>query len=321
MRINNEDTMLRLAVTKDLFNSAYKQELEQSESGRLIAVLLYDTSVENLLGCILSSFPRAKKKKNDFESFDRLWERTNETLKISSKEIGKKYSLPKENDIKKNRQIRNSAQHEGQIPDVTLVQRVRVHTKEFLGDVIKNVFGLSLEEVSLALLIDDIKVRKKVQEAISLMKKGEFESSMGASAIAFELAKQEEKKRIHGHSIWSTVSCPSLDDKYDEIERELSSLVSDIEGLFDEISTELEILKLQIDYKKYRHFKKLTPTVRIMQKPESYEISTQRTFDKRNYNRDNALFCVNFVIDTALKWQSFKIPSLIEPRQIDLSEL
>ena len=78
-------------------------------------------------------------------------------------------TLPLEGEIIQLRILRNTIQHSGSVPDIITVDRFRDVTEKFIRDIMKNVFNLKYEDLSLALLIKNSKPKMNVKKAEKLL--------------------------------------------------------------------------------------------------------------------------------------------------------
>ncbi|VVB86640.1 Uncharacterised protein [uncultured archaeon] len=310
------DIKVRLVYAKRLFTIGIEHEYLDSEMDRLVAVLHYDASIEHLLNTILAFFEfPIKKEKN--ETFSYIFDAVNTALEENKDKIGIKFFLPNRREIEQLHVVRNQAQHYGIIPDIKFVQRYRETTENFMKDVIHNIFKLNYSDITLAILIQNEQVRKTIEEAEKSFFNMEYEKSMKLSSMAFAVAKSDEQQRIFGSgSLYFKFRGKSLPIaikptlKGHEL-AEILELLIDFTSEFSElVLEELEILKLRLDYKKYMHYKKISPQAEFSDGGDKEPKIIETV--KKNYNHNNALFCLNFVIDSILKWESFKSPRLFD---------
>jgi hypothetical protein len=309
------DIKNRLIYIKRLFTIGIEHESLGTEMDRLVAVLHYDASIEHLLNIILSFFEITSKKEK-LEIFSKLWDTVNEELEKNKDEIGK-FKLPNRREVEQLHNVRNQAQHFGIIPDAKFVQRFRGTTEKFMKDVISNVFKIDYLEITSALLIQNEDIKKIIEYSEKSFTDHEFEKSMKLLSIAFEMAKLDEQQRIFGSgSLIFKEACKGLPTFEKQMkgyhDKKIFGNLIDYISEFDIlILDEIEILKLRLDYKKYMHFKRISPEVNFQNDDISKEpeITEPRT---KCYDYDNALFCLNFVIDSIIIWESFKSPTYIE---------
>ncbi len=319
---NNEsslgiDVKIRLVYAKRLFTIGIEHEYLGSEMDRLVAVLHYDSSIEHLLNTILAFF-EVPSKKDKSENFSFIWDTVNTELENNKDKIGRKFILPNRREIEQLHIVRNQAQHFGIIPDIKFVQRFKETTENFMKDVISSIFKIDYSEITLAILIQNEQVKKAIEEAEKCFSNKEYEKSMNLSSLAFAIAKSDEQQRIFGsmslfHKLEAS-KLPTLIKPQYYVGRILQSLIDYNKKFNKLVLEELEILKLRLDYKKYMHFKRISPEVVLSTTgTQSKLVET----DKVNYNYDNALFCLNFVIDSVLRWESFKSPTIYEYYNLD----
>lgn len=309
------DIKNRLIYTKRLFSIGMEHESLGTEMDRLVAVLHYDASIEHLLNIILSFFETTSKKEK-IEIYSILWDIVNAELERNKDEIGK-FKLPNRRDVEQLHNVRNQAQHFGIIPDAKLVQRFRETTENFMKNVISNIFKIDYLEINSALLIQNEQIKQIIEQSEKSFTTHEFGKSMKLSSIAFEMAKLDEQQRIFGSGslIFKGIlkGSPNFKEQMEDLgeKKILENLIDFISEFSILILDEIEILKLRLDYKKYMHFKRISPQVNFPQDDTSKkpEIKEERT---KCYNYDDALFCLNFVINSIIKWESFKSPTYVE---------
>ncbi len=305
---------IRLVYAKRLFNIGIEHEVLGSEMDRLVAVMHYDASIEHLLNTILAFFEEPSKKEN-YERFSTLWDNVNKALEKNKEKIVKFELLPNRREIKQLHDVRNSAQHSGIIPSSESVQRFRQTAETFMKNVINNIFKRDYSEISSAILMQNEKVKKYIEEAEKHFLNGEYKKSIKSSFLAFYVAKSDEQGKINGSGSMAfrmlseirkskrdkyknTKIVEKLYDGQDLNNSELTDYISMVNEL---MLKELEIFKLKLDYKKYMQYIKFCPDVLI------YDVDTNEIEIQDNVcNYENAFFCLNSVIDSILKWESFR---------------
>ena len=309
----DERPIRRLVLVKRLHLEAEKYSDDDTEFGRIISIILLDNCIEQLLVLVCHHL---NEKITDKDNFDTLWKKCDTAL---NKRMN--YALPYYNQMTRLHRIRNNAQHSGIVPDSSEVKECKQYTLDFLRESIKQIFEIELSELYLSLLIKNQKVKECLIEAENYLGKNESKTSMNYSALAFKIAILDEKSRIHG-SGWSFIKSFGLlsDSNIRKIEdcqvkESLETIEEKFNQLINALDNELEVLKLRMDYKKYRHFESISPCIFAglndssdkSKLPDLYEKVGDT--DKKNYTRENAIFCLEFVIDTILRWESFYRPS------------
>ena len=307
--MSNETLIRRLVLIKKLQLEAERYIAENTEPSRVIGVILLDCSVEHLLGTI-NSIP--SKEIKETTNFHQLWETTNERIK----ELKKEYSLPYITQMKHLHKVRNNAQHYGIVPDLSELKEGSHFAREFFRDVSKQLFNIEIENLHLSSLIKNQKVRSRLIEAEKTFENQDLATSMKYSVLAFELAMLDEQTRISG-SGWSFVRhfgsisyrLQNIPDK--DTRENLKEIRDKFNRLLEKLDDELEVLKLGLDYKKYRYFRKISPRpiYGIETDINNLGLANVTDTEQKNYTKNNALFCIDFVLVTVLNWETFYSPS------------
>lgn len=313
-----ENIKNRLVNVKRLYTIGISHEKLGSEADKLTAILNYDASIEHLLNTILDYYEFQLEKERE-EKFSTIWKNVNTVLKENNVKFGNKSALPSAREICNFHKIRNNAQHYAIIPGSASLQQFRETTEKFFKNVIDKIFGIDFSQITLAMLIKNIDAKKYVTDAEKYFLHGEYGQSTNSSSIAFVIAKREEQQRIYGSGSLILRLKLAFEDPNSAFPF-LDSLDTDSDILIDWekadykmlaihlIFDELEILKLRMDYKNYMHYKRISPKVKISSKFEEGEEKFEyKIIDKpKEYNHNNALFCLDFVIETIIKWESFE---------------
>lgn len=302
-----------LVNIKRLFKIGIEHEKLGTKADRLVAILLYDASVEHLLTTILLSF-EFQLEKDIAENFNTIWHNVDTSLGEQKIKFGNKYALPNRRDMQRQHKTRNDAQHYAMIPDSNSLQHFREKTEKFMEDVVYKIFEIPFREITLAILIQNGAVKKHIEDAEKHFLKNEYKKSIKSSFLAFYAAKSDEQGKIYGSgSLFFRIFSESRKIKRDilnntEIFNKLvegqdlnNSELMDYISLVNELTLkELEIFKLKLDYKKYMEYIRICPDV-IINDIDSNVIEIRD--DVCDY--ENALFCLNFVVDSILRWESF----------------
>lgn len=290
-------TKRNLTYTKKLFLHGLEHAAGESEIDRTFGILHLDNAVERFLATILLSSGIDKPR-----YFPHLLEDAEKFL-IN---LENKIALPLKSEILALHYLRNGAQHKGIIPSKEDVERNQGYTREFLTRLTKDFFELDFEQVSMAILVRDQQASNFLSEAEQLLARGKIRESMSASLNAFLGAMKSEQKTISGSGFLFPYTL--LESKFKEYERklELEGLqgltkknVDDFveKGMFMVLGEEIEVLKLRMDYKKYRKFVDLFPGLSLL--GDNIEIVPK----KESCTTEDAIFALAFCLETVLRWE------------------
>jgi hypothetical protein len=221
--------------------------------------------------------------------------------KVTETPINLDLSLLHEVEIRNLHRARNNVQHHGIIPSIDDIERYKTLTQEVLSNLSIKIFGLKFEEVLLGDLIKDELVRSLYKKAEKAYVSASYEDALMCIAAAFEQAKKKEQGRIYGSGLLWTLLGKKVDD------------------VTNKIIAEIEILKLRLDYKKYQKYREiflgalepftalssdtLEGVLNETRKLIANAISAWKGGDRRKL-REETTFCLNFVIDSILRWEA-----------------
>lgn len=305
-------TNKRLAVIKQL----YKIGIEQShlpEPTNVFSLLSFHDSIELFMNLCFDK--KGKKVDNNKKFMDY-------------------FSLVPELEMKSEMNTlnrhRNGLKHHGFFPSKMDVEKFRVHTTDFFEINTKKIFELDFSEISLLTFIDYISVIELLKKAEDAIITTDFEESIRNSAIAFNelLFRFEEEKTIRFQNTPFTIhkktgnfdlklysrSSGLMGNKNNDIQEYKKIVFQSIDNIdksLIKVSDTIKVIGFGIDYKKFAKFKLLSPEI---YRTVNGEWNTSVSASGVKFNQENSQFCIDFVIESALKMQEidFDISNLIE---------
>lgn len=290
----------RLALIKYL----YRIGIEQSRQAGMFAgfsILTFHDSAEMFLLLVLEDRgdprPENEKKKKKDISFMGYWDYfTDLTLKESM-------NLLKER--------RRNIKHKGIFPSMSDIEESRVTITRFFKENTPKLFNEEFDTISVSDLIVYPNIREYVNLAKSFLTQNNYYDCLVNAKIGFEelLSTYESDKRQWRDSILS------VGEKVGKDYRNL--VASNKEGLrwFEQVTHTtndvrniLKVSALGIDYKKYALFDFITPKVieTCGTGKDKYVYGSKDNYEKtRTITNQDCQFCIDFVIDSALKLQEF----------------
>ena len=268
-----------------MLTHALEHASQKAEFDNMIAVLGLDNTIEYILRTITSHLDLESLTGRSFDIFD---------LSSLSAEINKSLKelagvhLPYLGDIKLLRQTRNLVQH-GAVAPYADLKRFSTITERFFNKVLQSIFGFSIEELRVSKVVENPDVSKFLSEAEAYLDSKSWLEAIVASRNAFE---NEYFQRVKHLNI-SLSLYPSL-----VLAKEQNEVPS--YGL-DTIREELELSYLGINHPEYRRFNEY---VRHIPREYCAEDLCGRPLMQRPWERDDAIFCYNYVAGTILRWQS-----------------
>lgn len=290
----------RLAKIKYLYKIGVEQSMQEGTFAGF-SILSFHDCVEMFLLLVLEDRgdPRPKdevKKKKEI-SFMGYWDCFKElTLKESM-------NLLKER--------RRNIKHKGIFPSKSDVEESRVTITQFFRENTKSLFKQDFDTISLADLIEYPQIKKYVQNAESALSQDNTYDCLVNARVGFEelLSSYESNKRQWRDSIFYVGEKVGMDYR--------SLVANNKDGLrwFEQVTKTtnavrniLKVTALGIDYKKYALFDFITPNVveTCGIGEDKYAKEPKENFEStRTITPQDCHFCINFVIDSALKLQEF----------------
>ena len=287
----SEIIIRRLVTIKYLYLIGVEQS-KQTDTFAGFSILAFHDCVEMLLVLIAE-----KRKKKPQQHFLDYWDKIPQ--------------LPYKVQMGNLNNIRNNLKHHANFPGKTDIQRCSEDVEAFLKESIKEFLRIEFDDISLSSLISFETVRADVEKAEAFMKENQFYESLEKCKTAFMklLATYDSNKGQWRNSILNIGEKVSND--YREFAKSFKSSDKWFKHTTQTVNSVREVLKitaLGIDYRKYSLFNFITPhviegcdatgTIYVSEKKDNFEST-------RNVCIQDCQFCIDFVVDCALKLQEF----------------
>lgn len=292
--IDKEIIIRRLATIKYLYNIGIQQS-RQVETVAGFSILTFHDCAEMFLILVAE----AKNDQSERWHFMDYWEKYPElTLKESMRNL-------------KDRRV--NIKHKGQFPSKTDVEISRITINDFFAQNCIIQFGIDFSNISVANLILYNDVREYVNRAETAYKNGHLHDSLVNSKIAFvELLDIYDSNKIDDIKSSSLLSIgDKINKDYEKFANHHNktemSWYRQVTETINKIRDTLKITSLGIDYRKYTYFDEVTPSVGLCWKDDKWEYEAwPKMYNKESLDRkESCRFCIDFVIDCALKLQDF----------------
>jgi hypothetical protein len=285
--LNNEIIIKRLALIKQLQKIGIEQT-NLSETIASFSILSFHDSIEMFLKLLVEH----KNIKSDNFGFLDYWANIPTlTLKESMRNLNAR---------------RVNIKHKGLLPSKADIEISRVNTIDFFEQNTFSHFNIEFKDISLAILVDSLSVRGYLEVAQQALDASNFEKSIENSAIAFnELLHSYEQNKVtqFGRSPFFFGKSLTFHDSFfmGIKDRKLAGFIDNVKESVEEMQKAIKILSFGIDYKRYLKFNLLTPNVtRIQSATHVAEI-----WGNKKWSKNNCQYCIDFVIDTAIRLQEF----------------
>jgi hypothetical protein len=213
---------------------------------------------------------------------------------------------------------RRGLKHAGTTLTARELESFRVAAERFFHENTPRLFGIEFTSVSLVDLVWNAEVRAKLGDAQQAVEQGDVPGSLAASAVAFEILVRDYELRKQGEFGRSPfffgddmtflssfhMGLSRGDPRSGPTDRRLGEFVDKVKSSLDAIREAVKLLSFGLDYRRYVRFRMLTPRVfRTMGGPE-YQ-TTDLPSGTRAPTATDAEFCIDFVIESALRLQEF----------------
>lgn len=295
--MENEIIIQRLAFAKYLIQKG-NQEAHNSEPLSSVAILHYHDALELIFDLILEDIGIDSNNLSFIQQFDKV----NDWLKSEREvEISLRPSLEK----LKNRRV--NLKHKGLFPSRRDIQESEFTSKTLFEELCNNVYGIDSDDISLINLIENERVANYLSESLEQYPVDQ-KISIGNISLAFEFllrdyesSKTEEFRRspfFFGQSMTFESSFHMRLNSRDPIAKFVDKTKESIEA----IQKAIKILAFGFDYKKYIKFRLLIPEAIWY---VGSEIPDVRISEDVEIEQSDFQFCINYVIECALKLQEF----------------
>ncbi len=284
-QLRDESTRLLLRA-KMILSHAVEHGSKSSEFDNSLAILGLDNCIEYTLRIIAIHFELETLTGKSFDIPD-LPSLAGEIYKTIKDSTGIK--LPYLAEIKLLRQTRNLVQHGMVSPKADMDRFIKI-TERFFDNVLLQLFGLNKYELKLSVVVEDSQVKGFFQKAEDLIDQKDWLLSIVASRDAFENSYYNKIK----HASVSLLLYPALIYAKEKNDLTYHSWVVLIK--------ELLLNYLGINTPEYRRFLEFMRHIPKEHRPSKGCIGN--CVMQREWNREDALFCYSFAVNTVLMWQS-----------------
>lgn len=186
-------THKKLVLVKQLYHQAvFRTHSPSGIVARIIGLICFDLSIETVLKIIVSCLDPSR---TPADSFQGLLQQC-ETLMTSSS-LG---SIPDKANIQHIHSLRNDAQHKAKYPNDSDVSDCRTYCTDFHNKLLTQLWGLSIDAISLTDLIQHAEVKNYLASAESNLVKGNYVESVENASAGLTMALELVKNAIVGQT-------------------------------------------------------------------------------------------------------------------------
>lgn len=288
-----EDFLRKLVYAKYIFFQGCEALEKRLPIADGMAILNFQDAVEMILRTIAEHVHASIK---EIIAFDQIIQQIDA---VTDKKIP--YKLPL---IQLNK-ARVNFKHFALVPSRDDVEKFRRDVEAFFKECIKLFFDLDFYKVSLADMVEKKRVKNYLKKAEKELDAGNYEQCIHAAAIAFQVIFLMPLK--YKSSI-DRIDSLKIDYKIGKELGNLPKILKAISANIERHEQEIDILIYGINLAEYKRFQFITPHINVFT-GGSFEI-VKRSDDFNTL--ENALFCLRFVIDSALLVEQNRIPDKLE---------
>ena len=199
---------------------------------------------------------------------------------------------------------RVALKHQGLLPSPLDLEGHRVTCRNFFEDNTPILFGVSLGSVSLVDLVNNDKTKRCVCSAIGFKTKRKYGDAIVQAATAFFWLLDDYRRRpetVVGR-VLVDLRGSSIMAYGDDVPDDVSSAIDDLSYELDEVRSAFTMVAVGIDCRQWARFNAITPIIH-RGAPLETKHNSAKTERLVAATREDADFCIEFVIQSALRLQ------------------
>lgn len=292
----NHSRIMRLAYIKFLYQHGVELSNKTSPYNST-SVLMFHDSIDLFLQLAAEVLNLKTKEKTYFMDYINIINQ-----KLDPNQLAQTGSMNRLNNA------RVSLKHKGLFLHDSDIESCRVNSKDFFMENTPIIFGIEFSDISMIDVIDNETVKKILTDVKQFSKNRKYKDALEHIAFCFNelISGYEKKRRSLIESVFDFNDLHESDFEFD------ADVSGNYEGGFEKLCNTLEdiqfvlkLLSFNIDIRKYAKFLHLTPHIHPGKDIyEKYSVYWDFTKDK-NFTEEMVEFCINFIIESALKLQDF----------------
>lgn len=284
-------TIKELIITKKLLLNSNEMINAESLENNLIAIANLNSALNIFLKIVGTQQKIDSLKQLDNLSLEKQWS-------ILSKEyeqrFGQKLSM-KTQIFTLSNVIQNFIEHDT-IPSNQQVRELYQALMIFLQELTQKIFEMNFHDIDFYLLLDNPQVQRTLKEAHNAFEIGDLKAVLKSCSLVFHMAFEDQRQKIN-----------YLSEK-GLLKPEPFMLDKSINLHLDIKDQEFIHMILRTPPKKLERFLKMVPSVMITEDEKKRpEIIISDFVDEETMSKENAKFCLDFVLETILQWENLDL--------------
>jgi len=227
--------------------------------------------------------------------------------------------LPQKESMRRLNKSRVNLKHHGAFPSKLDIESYRVSVNNFLEEATPLVFSIDFDKISLVDFVELESAKEHLNKASEALSENQYNTTVNHCSIAFKMLLDNYEESSRDDFLRSPFSFGDnlafLDTRFldkfsdcfegfderliaEQIEYKLKEYLDQINKSLSVVRDKVDILSFDIDYPRYAFFRSITPYVDRNHEGEYIYLSEIKDVSKQDAN-----FCVDFVIEIAIKLQ------------------
>lgn len=203
-------TRKKLILVKQLYQQAVTQSQSQHNPVvRILSLISFDLAAETILKVVVAALEPAKMPADGFQA---LIQQADKLLIDAGL-----HPIPDKANIQHVHSLRNDAQHKAKYPNEMEVNDCRTYVRDFLYKITLNVWGVSLEGLSLADTVQHEEVKEHLIAAEAALKGGDYIEAVVQAEAGFRTALKLVEAAFIGKTNLSTSALVAVNNFDEEI--------------------------------------------------------------------------------------------------------
>jgi hypothetical protein len=276
-------THRKLAIVKQLYQHATLQSNQRGLVSRILAVVVFDLAIETGLKALASSVDPSKVPAEGFPGL----------VQQVKKHLGKNNlgALPDEANISHVHSIRNDTQHKAKYPNDIDVGDCRTYTRDFLQKIIRNVWDISFEEITLTDFVKHSRIKEFLVGSETAFGENDYQQAVNQAAAGLTWALLLLQEPIVGR-LWES-SKFIVEDRFKRV-----GVDEDASRTFRRVQETLLLVALGMDYASYIRYRSLAPVV-VFAADKSVNFYGPNA--SRQFTQDEAEFAMAYCVDAVVQ--------------------
>lgn len=279
-------TRKKLILVRQIYQRAVLQsEVLHSDFDRIMSLIAFDLANETVLKAVVGALEPSKSTDKGFQGI----------VQQADALLVKKglTEVPDKAKIQHVHGLRNDAQHKAKYPNPNDVSDSRTYTRDFLQQLITNVWGQDFYSISLTEVIRHPRVKSLLEQAEQELRQDSIVKAVGYAKAAFELSVNKVKSSVVGRFADTIKTSFTVQGKQFHLD---SSMVD----TFKKISNAVFLSVVGLDYPSYLNYKKLSMYIHVRIFGDRIEMND----GGKHITVQDTEYVINYVVNSVIQIES-----------------